>query len=175
MKACQRGSDFASANLLGPYCSIRLVASAAERPWAGSTPSARATSGPASTCHGCSSTADPSSVRGASIVTISATFAGSSCGLYGLTRSSLGPDGFSDVLGRVGGEQSLLVLESREHEVDEDGPEQHGDDSSRVSPLVALEERGLGRRDDLVLNRRRVALRGIRSTRKRLRELGLNG
>ena len=46
--ARQRGSVFASANLFGPYCSRRAVASAVVRPAWTSTPSCLATSSPES-------------------------------------------------------------------------------------------------------------------------------
>jgi hypothetical protein len=53
------------------------------------------------------------------------------------------------VLDLVAGEQLLLLVLLREDEPDERGAEYDRDDAGRVGPLVALEERLLGRRRDL--------------------------
>ena len=54
------------------------------------------------------------------------------------------------VLSVVRGEQSLFFLMLREAEEDERRAEQDRDDAGRVGPLVAVEERRLRRRRDLV-------------------------
>ena len=70
-KARQRGSDFASANLFGPWRSRRAAASSAERPRAAWTPRERATSGPGRTYHG-RSPAGACTVLGAACVVATA-------------------------------------------------------------------------------------------------------
>src|SRR5262245_23539606 len=51
----------------------------------------------------------------------------------------------SGVFGRVPRQQLLLTVLLREAEEDEGAAEQDGDDSRRIRPLVAVQERGLGR------------------------------
>jgi hypothetical protein len=60
----------------------------------------------------------------------------------------------------VAREQRPLVVLLREQEEDEQRAEDDRDDAGQVGPLVALEERLLGRRDDLGLVLR-VALGGV--------------
>ena len=59
-------------------------------------------------------------------------------------------DALGGVFGVVGGQQALLLLTLREEEEDERRAEQDRDDAGRVGPLVALQERRLGRGDDLL-------------------------
>ena len=55
----------------------------------------------------------------------------------------------SGVLGAVGGQQPQLVVVLREHEPHEHRAEGDGDESRGVGPLLAVDERLLGRGDDL--------------------------
>ena len=56
-----------------------------------------------------------------------------------------------NVLSVVAGKQLLLAFDLREAEEDEHRAQQDRDDPRGVGPLVALQERGLGAGDDLVL------------------------
>src|SRR5215218_6642985 len=83
-------------------------------------------------------------------------------------------DGGCSVLRVVANQQLFLLVSLRELQEDERGAEQDRDDADQIGPLVSLQEGGLRGGDDVVLDRRGVALGGVGGAREGLRELRLD-